>query len=65
MKKFTKRFQVWEKGDQGYSLTEFDSLEEAVLDQKYTSDWYVTEAFGKYGETVKLMNYDWPEEKKL
>jgi|CXWK01.1.fsa_nt_gi hypothetical protein len=62
MKKFTKRFQVWERSEGTYyTLKEFDSLEEAVLDQKYTDDWYVTEAFDKYGENVKIVNYDWPQ----
>lgn len=57
MKKFSKEYQVWEWSDGGYQLTEFDTLEEAVLSQKYTDNWYVTKAFGMY-ESCKVINLE-------
>ena len=60
MKKFTKKFQVWAHGGDAYSLSEFDTIEEAVLSQKYTEDWYLTTVFAKYGERLEVQNFDHP-----
>lgn len=41
MKKFTKKYQLWSYADNGYTFTEYDSLEEIVAAEKY-SEWYIT-----------------------
>lgn len=43
MKKFTKPYQLWQSADDNYYFVEYDSLEEAVLADKYGSDWYITQ----------------------
>lgn len=43
MKKLTKQYQLWTNSEgYYYSLSEYDSLEEALTAEKYTHDWYIT-----------------------
>ena len=42
MKRFTKPYQLWVYADYGYTPTEFDTIEEALEAEKYTSNWYIT-----------------------
>jgi hypothetical protein len=43
MKTFTKQYQLWiSNGNYGYTFTEHDTIIEAILAEKYTSDWYIT-----------------------
>lgn len=42
MKKLEKQYQLWIRCDYGYTLNEFNSLEECLLAEKYTNDWYIT-----------------------
>jgi hypothetical protein len=43
-----KRYILWEKSDGPYYFpTEFDSVEEALIRQKFTDDWYLTEALNE------------------
>lgn len=44
MKKPTKEYILWIYGDGGYHPTEYDTVEEALLAERYTTDWYLTEA---------------------
>lgn len=45
MKKPTKRYILWlYNGSEGYVPTEHDSVGEALVVEKYTSDWYITES---------------------
>jgi len=44
MKKFTKKYQLWTYADYGYNFTEYDTLEEALTAERYTSDFYITRA---------------------
>lgn len=39
-----KEYILWVSSDGGFTPTEFDTLEEALTETKYTSDWYVTRA---------------------
>lgn len=32
-------------GNHGYSVTEYETFEEALTAEKYTSDWYIARAF--------------------
>lgn len=43
MKKFTKRYQLWIYSDGGYNFTEFETIEEALIADKYSGNWYITE----------------------
>ncbi len=56
MKHFTKGYQLWQRNEGGYSLTEFDELEDAVLADKLTSDWYVTKAISANYDNVTFNN---------
>ena len=47
MKKPTKRYILWTYSDGGYSPTEYDELEEALTVEKYTHDYYITEAINR------------------
>lgn len=45
MNLFTKPFQIWQNNGNGqFVFTEFDTLEEALLADKFSSEWYVTTA---------------------
>jgi len=44
MNKPTKKYILWLYGDGGYHPTEFDTAEEALLAERYTSDFYITES---------------------
>jgi len=37
-----KEYQLWIYMDGGYQLTEYDYLEEVLLAEKHSCDWYVT-----------------------
>ena len=41
MNRFTKQYQLWTRSD-GYTFTEFDTIEEAVTAVRYSDDWYIT-----------------------
>lgn len=62
MNQFTKKYQLWEScGNSLYDLTEYDTLDEAILAHKNTMDWYITEAI-EY-ETIRISNYEKPKPK--
>lgn len=44
MKSLTKNYQLWHSSDNGYHLSEFDTLEEAIdhIPECYTNDFYIT-----------------------
>ena len=44
MNKPTKEYILWVYGDGGYHPTEYDTVEEALLAEKYTIDWYLTKS---------------------
>ncbi len=44
MKRPTLKYILWIHNGQGYTPTECATVEEALLVDKYTSDWYLTEA---------------------
>lgn len=51
-----KQYILWIGGGEGYTPTECDSITEALLIEKYTGDWYVTEAINDvsgYGQFRK------------
>ena len=44
MKKFTKRYQLWTRSEGNYyAFTEYETIEECLLADKYAVDWYITE----------------------
>lgn len=43
MKDLNKKYQVWAyNSDGGYSLYEYDTLDECIMSTKYTDNWYIT-----------------------
>ena len=44
MKLPTKKYILWLYSDGGYHPTEYDTVEEVLLAEKYTSDFYITES---------------------
>ena len=43
MRTLHKPYQVWtDSGGEGFSLQEYDTLEECLTCEKYTSTWYIT-----------------------
>lgn len=47
MNKPTKKYILWVYSDSGYHPTEFDTVEEALLAEKYTRDFYITESINR------------------
>lgn len=44
MKKFTKKYQIWTYADNAYTPTEYDTIEECLLHDRYTADFYITQS---------------------
>jgi len=42
MDKFEKEYQLWTYNDGGYTFKEFDTLEELLLAERYTTQFYIT-----------------------
>jgi len=43
MKKFTKKYQVWNYGE-GWSFEEYDTIQECLEALKYSTDFYITKS---------------------
>ncbi len=48
MKEFTKKYQRWNYADGQYSPTEFDTLQEAMLAESFSDNWYITKKVDIY-----------------
>ena len=62
MQKPTKRYILWIYSDGGYQPTEYDTLEEALLAEKFSSAWYLTETIN---HITASSYYRKPEEKTV
>jgi hypothetical protein len=43
MKQPKLRYIVWVSNGEGYTPTEYPTVEEALIAEKYSADWYLTE----------------------
>lgn len=59
MQKPTKKYILWTYSDGGYHPTEFDTVEEALIADKYGSAWYLTESVNRITANTW---YDKPKE---
>ena len=59
MQKPTKRYILWTYSDGGYQPTEYDTVEEALLADKYGAAWYLTESVNRISASSW---YDKPKE---
>lgn len=55
-----KKYILWLYSDGGYHPTEFDTVEEALLAERYTSDFYITESVNRISAYT---NFDKPKDK--
>lgn len=62
MQKPSKRYILWIYSDGGYQPTEYDTVEEALLADKYGSAWYLTEAVNRISASSW---YDKPKEETV